>query len=64
MPAIDRVMRAYTSKHELNAEQATLVRLELSNFIGELMSRVPREPTMLPEKRPQSRPVLSAAPSS
>lgn len=64
MPAIDRVMRAYTSKYELNAEQATLVRLELSSFIAELMSRARREPRMLPEKRPRSLPILSDALSS
>lgn len=44
MSAIDRIMRAYASKHELNPEQAALVRSELSGFIDELMSdkRLPR----------------------
>lgn len=38
MSAIERVMKAYGSEHDLNPEQATLVRSELSNFIDELMS--------------------------
>lgn len=38
MSAIERVMKAYTSKHHLNPEQAALVRSELSSFIDELMS--------------------------
>ena len=43
MSAIDRVMRAYASKHDLNPEQTAIVRSELSRFIEELMSgkRVP-----------------------
>jgi hypothetical protein len=50
MSAIERIMKAYASKHDLNVEQAARVRAELSSFIGELMSGMRREPTMLPEK--------------
>ena len=64
MSAIERVMKAYTSKHDLSAAQAALVRLELSNFIAELMSRTRRDPTMLPEKSPQSLAVLIHSPLS
>jgi hypothetical protein len=49
MSAVERVMKAYSSKHDLNAEQAVLVRAEISRFIGQLMSGKRREPTMLPE---------------
>jgi len=35
---LDRVMKAYASKHDLNLEQAALVRAELSKFINELKS--------------------------
>jgi hypothetical protein len=38
MSAIDRIMRAYSSKHSLNREQSALIRTELSAFIAELMS--------------------------
>ncbi len=38
MSVIERIMKAYASKHELNPEQATLVRVELSRFIDELTS--------------------------
>jgi hypothetical protein len=38
MSAIDRVMRAYSSKHPLNRVQSALIRKELSAFIGDLMS--------------------------
>jgi hypothetical protein len=38
MSAIERVMKAYTSTHDLTPEQTRLVRVELSNFINELMS--------------------------
>jgi hypothetical protein len=62
--AIERVMKAYTSKHDLNAEQAVRVRLELANFIDELMSMARREPTMFPEKGCGTLPVLGDTPSS
>ena len=42
MSAIERIMRAYASKHELNLEQAALVRLELSDFISKLMYERPQ----------------------
>ena len=50
MSAIDRIMRAYSSKHSLNQVQSVLVRTELSAFITELMSG----------KRPEFPPVLVA----
>ena len=37
MSAIKRVMRGDASKHELNPEQARLVRAELSHLIDELL---------------------------
>ena len=58
MSVIERVMKAYVSKYDLNPKQAALVRAELSAFIGELGSGISqprscerREPTMLPETR-------------
>jgi hypothetical protein len=39
MSIVDRVMRAYVSKHDLSPAQATFVRAELSKFIDELMGR-------------------------
>lgn len=51
MSAIERVMKAYASKHDLSERQAAWVRLELSAFITELKSRKRREPTMLPERK-------------
>lgn len=38
MSAIDRIMRAYSSKHPLNQVQSALIREELSAFIGDLLS--------------------------
>jgi hypothetical protein len=38
MSVIERVMKAYASKHDLKPQQVALVRAELSSFIGELMS--------------------------
>lgn len=38
MSAIDRIMRAYSSKHHLNQDQSALIRTELSAFIRDLMS--------------------------
>jgi len=38
MSVVERVMKAYASKYDLTPEQAAQVRLELSNFINELMS--------------------------
>ncbi len=49
MSAIERVMKAYTSKHDLNPEQTALVRSELSSFISELMLRR-RPPTMFSDR--------------
>jgi hypothetical protein len=49
MSAIDRVMRAYASKRDLNPSQAALVRDELSKFIEELMAGPRRPPMMFPE---------------
>jgi hypothetical protein len=51
LPVIERIMKAYASKHDLNPEQAARVRAELLSFIGELMSGMRREPTMLPERK-------------
>jgi hypothetical protein len=58
MSAIERVMKAYVSKYDLDPKQAARVRAELSAFIGELGSGTGqprscerREPTMLPETR-------------
>jgi hypothetical protein len=51
MPAIERIMKAYASKHELNPEQATLVRVELSRFIDELTSGKRPEPTLVPDMK-------------
>jgi len=48
MSAIDRVMRAYASKHDLKPSQAALVRDELAKFIDELMTGSRRAP-MMPE---------------
>jgi hypothetical protein len=44
MAAIDRVMRAYASKYELNPTQAAFVRKELSEFIEQLKTRPWRDP--------------------
>ena len=49
MSAIDRVMRAYASKHALSPNQAAFVRAELSKCIDELMGGSRRVPTMLPD---------------
>lgn len=49
MSAIDRVMRAYASKHSLSPNQAAFVRAELSKFIDELMGGSGRVPTMPPD---------------
>ena len=49
MSAIDRVMRAYASKHDLKPTQAALVRDELAKFIDELMTGSRRAPMMFPE---------------
>jgi hypothetical protein len=38
MAVVDRVMRAYASKHDLNPSQAAFVRNELSKIINELMA--------------------------
>jgi hypothetical protein len=38
MAAIDRVMRAYASKHVLEPSKAALVRVELAKFIDELLT--------------------------
>jgi len=58
MSAIERVMKAYASKHDLSPKQAALVRAELSAFIGELRSGIGqprscerRDPVMLPERK-------------
>ena len=51
MSVIERVMKAYASKYDLAPEQAAQVRLELSNFINELMCDKRREPTILPETK-------------
>jgi hypothetical protein len=51
MSAIERVMKAYASKYDLNSEQAARVRAELSHFVDELMSGKRREPTMLPDMK-------------
>jgi hypothetical protein len=45
MSVVERVMRAYASKHQLTPPQAALVRLELSNFINDLLSGKRSEPT-------------------
>ena len=45
MSLIERVMKAYASKHDLNPEQARLVRTELSRFVQELTAAKPQEPT-------------------
>ena len=47
--AIDRVMRAYASKHALNPHQAAFVRAELSKIIDELMEDRKCAPTMHPD---------------
>jgi hypothetical protein len=54
--AIDRVMRAYASKYELNSSQAVFVRSELSKFIDELMVSSRRAPMMFPETIPGAAP--------
>jgi hypothetical protein len=48
MSAIDRIMRAYSSKHRLNEDQFALVHAELSAFITELMSGKRRQPALVP----------------
>jgi len=48
MSAIERVMKAYASKHDLNPEQAMLVRAELSKFVNELRDGR-RPPTLFSE---------------
>jgi hypothetical protein len=49
MSAIDRVMRAYASKHILKPGQAALVREELAKFIDELMTGSRPAPVVLPK---------------
>jgi hypothetical protein len=47
MSDIERVIKAHPSEHDLNPEQAALVRGEHSGFIAELISGR-RPPTMFP----------------
>ena len=47
MAAIDRVMRAYASKHELSPAQAAFVRQALAEFIEQLKTRPWREPPVV-----------------
>jgi len=61
MSTIDRVMRAYASKHALTPSQAAFVRTELSDFIGEPASRRRRDPTMFNEARKGVAPRTSKA---
>ena len=49
MSAIERIMKAYASKHALNPEQAVLVRAEISRFIDELMSGKPQASSVTPD---------------
>jgi hypothetical protein len=49
MSAVDRVMRAYASKHDLTERQAAFVREEISRFIDELTASHRRPPMMFPE---------------
>jgi hypothetical protein len=44
MSVVERVMKAYASKYDLTPEQAAQVRLELSNFINDLLSGKRNEP--------------------
>ena len=46
MSAINRVMRAYASKHVLEPSKAALVRVELAKFIDELLTGSRRAETM------------------
>lgn len=48
MSAVDRVMRAYASKHDLNPSQASYVRKELSKIIDAFMADSP--PVDSPDK--------------
>jgi hypothetical protein len=59
MSALSRVMKAYSSKHQLSSAQAAFVRDELSKFIEELMSKHCREPSMLPETNLDAKPHTS-----
>ena len=47
--AIDRVMTAYSSKHDITPSQAAFVRDQISKFIDELMTEPWRAPMMFPE---------------
>ena len=51
MSAIERVMRAYASKHELNDSQAAFVREELAKIIDEIKTAPRSAPVMFPEAR-------------
>ena len=51
MLAIDRVMRAYASKHELSDRQAAFVREELAKIIDEITAAPRRAPVIFPEAR-------------
>lgn len=65
MKAIDRVMRAYQSKRNLTADEASRLRAELSKFIDELMTGAPADPPPN-SKEPQHgvAPRIAAAPPS
>jgi hypothetical protein len=64
MPIIDRVMRAYASKHTLTSNQAAFVRGELSKFIDELMAGTRRTPMMFPETSAGADPRPARQPTS
>jgi hypothetical protein len=49
MSVVDRVMRAYASKHDLTGRQAAFVREEIAKFIVELTAAPRRPPMMFPE---------------
>ena len=49
MSTVDRIMRAYASKHDLSPSQAVFVRDEISKFIDELMTEPRRAPAILPQ---------------
>jgi hypothetical protein len=50
MSVLERAMKAYVSRHDLNPKQPALVRAELSTFIGDRPANR-RETTMLPEMK-------------